>query len=127
MHHRLGWCPLASQGFQGLSPSLLLPFPLSPPSSLPPCPRSSCRLKRFNVAFEELAIRQAGWGILDEDARKKARTGLAARIKEAYAQALLPHREVLCDFKAYRYTPNAVERVVLDYFFLGTPTPAPGL
>jgi len=84
------------------------------------------RLKKFNVVFEELAIRQAGWSILDEDVREKARTGLAARLKEMYAQALLPHREVLCDFKAYRYTPNAVERVVLDYFFLGTPTRAPG-
>ncbi|CAI5506745.1 unnamed protein product [Closterium sp. Naga37s-1] len=191
------------------------------------------KLKKFNAAFEELAIKQAGWNIPDEDRRKKTRSSVARRLREIYSAFLLPyrcpalpilfccpqvlqslglpaalqvpclahslllptglpaalqvpclahslllptgaavprpsccptglpaalqvpclahslllptgaavprpsccptgalpcpfssaaHREELCEFKTYRYSPDAIERVVLDYFFLATPS-----
>ncbi|CAI7806744.1 unnamed protein product [Closterium sp. NIES-53] len=80
------------------------------------------KLKKFNTAFEELAIKQAGWNIPDEDRRKKTRSSVARRLREIYSAFLLPYREELCEFKTYRYSPDAIERVVLDYFFLATPS-----
>lgn len=80
------------------------------------------KLKKFNSAFEELAIKQAGWNIPDEDRRKKTRGSVARRLREIYSAFLLPYREELCEFKTYRYSPDAIERVVLDYFFLSTPS-----
>eukprot|EP00270_Netrium_digitus_P016819 TRINITY_DN6088_c0_g1_i1.p1 TRINITY_DN6088_c0_g1~~TRINITY_DN6088_c0_g1_i1.p1 ORF type:complete len:731 (-),score=211.02 TRINITY_DN6088_c0_g1_i1:281-2473(-) len=78
------------------------------------------RLKKFNNTFEELALKQGSWNIIDEEKRKKVRAKLAAVIKEKYASFLLPYREDLLEYRSYRYTPDSVERMVLDYFFLGS-------
>ena len=78
--HRLGHLPPALGSPEGV-PTPRLPSP--PPLG---------RLKRFNAAFEELAIKQAAWDIPDEERRKKTRVLVARRLKSMYSKFLLPYR-----------------------------------
>ncbi|CAI5530123.1 unnamed protein product, partial [Closterium sp. Naga37s-1] len=49
------------------------------------------RLKRFNLAFEELQERQRHWTIPDDGLRRKIRAKWATSIKERYRKMLLPY------------------------------------
>lgn len=84
--------------------------------------RQDCkrRLRKFNDAFEELALQQGTWVVVDEERRRRMRHEWSAELKDIYASFLLPHRDYLVEIRSYRYSPNSIERVVLDYFFLGS-------
>lgn len=77
------------------------------------------RLKKFNTAFEELKTKQQEWTIPDDDLRKKMCSKWATMIKDRYFKMLLLHWTELTSCKYYLHTPESLEAIILDTFFLG--------
>ncbi|CAI5496660.1 unnamed protein product [Closterium sp. Naga37s-1] len=50
------------------------------------------RLKKFNSAFEEVALEQNRWIVISDSQRKKTRIRFARTLKNAYLEFLTPHR-----------------------------------
>ncbi|CAI5468484.1 unnamed protein product, partial [Closterium sp. Yama58-4] len=80
------------------------------------------RLKKFNSAFEEVALEQNRWIVISDSQRKKTRIRFARTLKNAYLEFLTPHREIIADIPTYQWSPDGIERLMLKSFFLATGT-----
>ncbi|CAI5994220.1 unnamed protein product [Closterium sp. NIES-65] len=81
------------------------------------------RLKKFNSAFEEVALEQNRWIVISDSQRKKTRIRFARTLKNAYLEFLTPHREIISDITTYQWSPDGIERLMLKSFFLGRSLP----
>ncbi|CAI5469848.1 unnamed protein product [Closterium sp. Yama58-4] len=79
------------------------------------------RLKKFNSAFEEVALEQNRWIVISDSQRKKTRIRFARTLKNAYLEFLTPHREIIADIPTYQWSPDGIERLMLKSFFLEPP------
>lgn len=74
------------------------------------------KLKKFNLAFNELCVKQHDWVIADEELKTRIRGQMSTLMKERYRKLLLPYWDNLTHSKHYVYPVEDIELKIMRFF-----------
>jgi exocyst complex protein 7 len=81
---------------------------------------SFCRLKNFNLLFDELYQRQTQWTIPDNELREAVRLAVAEVLLPAYRSFVKRYSSILdtgkSNSKYVRYSPEDLDRMLSEFF-----------